>query len=796
MWKPLLAALVFFSWAGARVMAQEERWPLEKGAFVILLSDAPSPSEAFAAEELQTYFQKMSGAGIAIRKGEPSEGERAIIVGRHPVNGDLLNGLDDPDHYRIESTPERIGIVGGYRPPVVNAKGQEFVSDWGILYGVYQLLEEQGIRWYRPEPDGEVVPKSGALRVITGKRDFQPAFSLRWGVALYATSRYKAATPEQTEMARIWALRNRCNVTGLADPKYGGSLRIGGGGHSYDALVPRKLFDEHPDFFPLIDGKRTPKGQICHGNPELQEFFAQQVIARAGENPQWFMTSIDPNDGGGWCECERCAAMDDPKVPSGRGGGLSMASRLALFNNIIAEKVGEKFPDLLLYCLAYAQYTEAPTRVDHLEKNLLIGLAPFAGAYSDYSRALSDPQSLPNSRFLKSMRDYAGLGVRMYAREYLSYYAWPGPLPLLWVMQDRFREYRKYGFIGAYSETHPSWGPQGMILYMYLRLLWNPDLDLQAELESYCHAFYGPAAGPMLRYHQLIEERGKNGPYFGSGGSHAENLFTDAFLAALAPHVKAAAQSVKGQAPYEWRVEAVLAGYEFARLYRSAANAIAGGRFEQARERLDALDFFYSEKYPEGDVFNKGDGRHRKADGTFVRPGFLRTLYAELEKADSIEKRFRNPRRLQALDKAWKFRVDPDEQGIAHGWQQPSLDDAGWDRINSGSPWQHQGHSNFRGTAWYRRNFPTPGVEGGRRVVLVFEAVDGDATVWLNGKEVGRHELIDPLEGTNRWNDPFTFDVTGFLNRGPLNSLVVRVRKTDGNGGIHRTVKLLEVDAE
>lgn len=789
MWKSIFVALILLVWTNAPVFARVQEWPLKKDAFQIYLPEESSPSEQFAAEELQAYFHKISGAQIAIRTGEPAPEENAIIIGRHPLNTELFAGLSDPDRYIIKSAPRRIQIVGGYRPPVVNAKGQEFVFDWGILYGAYQLLEDQGVRWYRPEPDGEVVPKAATLQVIAGRRDFNPAFSLRWGVALYASSALKSATPEQTQMARIWALRNRCNVTGLSDPKYGGSLRIGGGGHSYNYLVPRRLFEQHPDFFPLIDGKRTQKGQICHGNPELQEFFANQVIANAAENPQWFMTSIDPNDGGGWCECERCVAMDDPNVPSRRGGGLSMASRLGAFNNIIAKKVGAKFPDLLLYCLAYSQYTEAPTQVDHLEDNLLIGLAPFAGAYSDYSRALSDPESLPNSRFLKSIKDYSKLGVKMYAREYLSYYAWPGPLPLLWTMQDRFKEYQKYGFIGAYSETHPCWGPQGMILYMYLRLLWDPHLDLQAELETYCQTFYGPAAGPMLRYHRLIEKRGKNGPYFGSGGSHAQNLFTDEFLAVLAPEVKAAAESVKGQAPYEWRVETVLAGYEFARLYRLASTAITHGEPAKAREQVSELHRFYSEKYPDGDVFNKGDGLKN-------RPSFLRTLYAELDKVDTIDKRFKNPQRLQALDTAWKFKTDPNDEGVARAWHEPSTDDQNWPRINSGSPWQHQGHSDYHGTAWYRRHFPSPTAQANQRIILVFEAVDGDATVWLNGREVGQHELIDPLEGTNRWNDPFTFDVTDLLDHKAINTLAVRVKKPDGNGGIHRPVKLLRVDAE
>ena len=66
---------------------------------------------------------------------------------------------------------------------------------------------------------------------------------------------------------------------------------------------------------------------------------------------------------------------------------------------------------------------------------------------------------------------------------------------------------------------------------------------------------------------------------------------------------------------------------------------------------------------------------------------------------------------------------------------------------------------------WYHRTFTTPGLDGGKRLLLHFEGVDWDATVYLNGKEVGRHR---------GGYDPFTLDVTDAL-RQDTNDLVVRV---------------------
>jgi hypothetical protein len=71
---------------------------------------------------------------------------------------------------------------------------------------------------------------------------------------------------------------------------------------------------------------------------------------------------------------------------------------------------------------------------------------------------------------------------------------------------------------------------------------------------------------------------------------------------------------------------------------------------------------------------------------------------------------------------------------------------------------------------WYRRTFEIPDgrrwdVEG-RRVLLHFGAVDWDATVWVNGKEVGNHK---------GGYDPFTFDITDALKDSGQQEIVVSV---------------------
>ena len=73
-------------------------------------------------------------------------------------------------------------------------------------------------------------------------------------------------------------------------------------------------------------------------------------------------------------------------------------------------------------------------------------------------------------------------------------------------------------------------------------------------------------------------------------------------------------------------------------------------------------------------------------------------------------------------------------------------------------------HPTEKDELWYRRDIDAAAWKG-KRVLLHFDAVDWEATVWVNGKEVGTHKGM---------HDPFTFDVTDALKDGK-GELVVRV---------------------
>jgi beta-galactosidase/beta-glucuronidase len=75
---------------------------------------------------------------------------------------------------------------------------------------------------------------------------------------------------------------------------------------------------------------------------------------------------------------------------------------------------------------------------------------------------------------------------------------------------------------------------------------------------------------------------------------------------------------------------------------------------------------------------------------------------------------------------------------------------------------------------WYRRDFTAPKLADGKRLLLHFSAVDWEAVVTVNGKEVGTHR---------GGYDPFTFDITDAIKAGSENELVVRVADSTGRNG-------------
>jgi beta-galactosidase/beta-glucuronidase len=119
------------------------------------------------------------------------------------------------------------------------------------------------------------------------------------------------------------------------------------------------------------------------------------------------------------------------------------------------------------------------------------------------------------------------------------------------------------------------------------------------------------------------------------------------------------------------------------------------------------------------------------------------------------------------LNGPWQFEIDAGDSGLERGLADRRLSGRILVPFCPEAPLSGIGNEDFMPAVWYRREVTIPGAWAGRRVLLHFQAVDYDATVWVNGKEVGRHR---------GGFTPFTCDLAGAAAPGERATIVVRAR--------------------
>jgi beta-galactosidase/beta-glucuronidase len=91
------------------------------------------------------------------------------------------------------------------------------------------------------------------------------------------------------------------------------------------------------------------------------------------------------------------------------------------------------------------------------------------------------------------------------------------------------------------------------------------------------------------------------------------------------------------------------------------------------------------------------------------------------------------------LNGQWAFETDQADTGLERGLLERELSGAILVPFAPESAASGIGATDFLEAVWYRREIIVPSAWAGRRVLLHFQAVDHDATVWVGGVEVGRH---------------------------------------------------------
>lgn len=123
------------------------------------------------------------------------------------------------------------------------------------------------------------------------------------------------------------------------------------------------------------------------------------------------------------------------------------------------------------------------------------------------------------------------------------------------------------------------------------------------------------------------------------------------------------------------------------------------------------------------------------------------------------------------LNGEWQFEIDCGDSGIDRGLKDKELPGKIIVPFCPESELSGIGNVDFMNAVWYRREVPIPAEWSGKRVLLNFQAVDYDATIWVNGTEVARHR---------GGSTPIICDLAGVAAPGDTATIVVRARDVTG----------------
>jgi beta-galactosidase/beta-glucuronidase len=119
------------------------------------------------------------------------------------------------------------------------------------------------------------------------------------------------------------------------------------------------------------------------------------------------------------------------------------------------------------------------------------------------------------------------------------------------------------------------------------------------------------------------------------------------------------------------------------------------------------------------------------------------------------------------LNGEWQFEIDHGDSGVERGLRERELAQRIQVPFCPESSLSGVEYTDFMAAVWYRREVAIPADWQGKDVLLHFQAVDYDATVWVNGVEVARHR---------GGFAPITCELRGIVAPGETATIVVRAR--------------------
>jgi len=443
--------------------------------FAIVTKPVPAPAEKTAAEFLQRVIETSCGVKLPIS----TNAEHGIYIGTRPDCAEIKW-----DGFRM-TTDDRNLYLDGNIPR-------------GTLYAAYDFAEKYlGYRLFASDRkvgnDCEVISTDGEAEVPAGLNMIDnPAFEVR---------RTTCRQHLQSNLLSAFARLNDCMPCG---EELGGGVGLTGGCHSFGYLCPGGVyFDEHPEYYSLVDGKRIPcndavgPGQLCLTNPDVIRIVSENILNQLRAAPHTRVIEISQADNQNYCRCENCAAVDEEEgSPSGT---------MIRFVNAVAEQVTKEFPNVLFRTFAY-QYTRKPPKKVKAHPNVLVRYCTIEACFR---HGLGDPDCERNSgTFGPELREWQKIAKQVSIWDYITNWAcFIPPYPNLASLRENARFFAENNAIHVLEECNP-YGNEGGVYpelkaYLCGKLLWNPYMseeEYNRHINEFLCGYYGKGWENIRRY--------------------------------------------------------------------------------------------------------------------------------------------------------------------------------------------------------------------------------------------------------------------------------------------------------
>jgi hypothetical protein len=392
----------------------------------------------------------------------------------------------------------------------------------GVDYGVHHFLETIfGVRWLWPGDTGRVTPKAHNVRVQLGTTRHQPSYDWRqlWvGGSFWreddcwmAERKHGGVSARTMSELALWQRRRRL-----------GGLKIADGHRWAEICSPMVYGQSHPEYFALVKGQRDVVytdgkhgNQPCTSNPDVVRITADYIKAQFKRQPDLDGFSIASNDGLGFCQCDKCVAVDKEVSAGSHNGGVidavtneqpgklpadhaSITDRMLRFANAVAQEVVKEFPDKLLLTLIYSVYRNPPKQTK-LHPSVIAQFCSMGHTHTEAAVFESE---------MATFKKLGGFAQRLGVYEYVVNGA-NGSLPR-GTARQLGRSISKYHELGARyyaSQSGLDFGLAGLGYYFMSEKLWDVSAGFEQVLGDYCRSGFGPAAAPVERYLQAFCDR-------------------------------------------------------------------------------------------------------------------------------------------------------------------------------------------------------------------------------------------------------------------------------------------------